>query len=178
MNSTLKDQLFFTTHKFGNWWWWWEKFTFVRLKPFMGDSLVPQLAKYPPQWRRLQFNSWVGKFPWRRDRLPTLVFLGFPGGSEGKESTCNLGDPGSIKGVGWPPGEGNSYPLQYSCLEDSRDRGVWWAIVHGFAESQTRLSDQAQHSTYHSSNLDLLQNFELGHLSATYNTMTQHITRS
>ena len=46
-----------------------------------------------------QFNSWVGKIHWRRDRLPTPVFLGFPCGSAGKESTCNAGDLGSI--LGW-----------------------------------------------------------------------------
>ena len=60
------------------------------------------------------FDSWVGKFPWRRDRLPTPVFLGFPGGSDSKESTCNVGDVGSIPGLGRSPGEGIGYPLQYS----------------------------------------------------------------
>jgi len=48
------------------------------------------------QCRRPQFDSWVGKIHWRRDRLPTLVFLVFLGGSDGKESTCNVGDLGSI----------------------------------------------------------------------------------
>ena len=56
----------------------------------------------------------VGKIPWRRERLPTPVFLGFPCGSAGKESTCNAGDPGSIPGSGRFTGEGISYPLQYS----------------------------------------------------------------
>ena len=50
--------------------------------------------------------------------------LGFPGASYGKESA---GDAGSIPGLGRPPGEGNAYPLQYSCLENSMDRGAWWA---------------------------------------------------
>jgi len=54
-----------------------------------------------------------------------LSFKSFPGGSDGKESTCNAGDPGLI------PGEGNGYPLQYSCLENPMDRGAWWATVHG-----------------------------------------------
>ena len=49
--------------------------------------------------------------PWRSDGLPTTVFLGFPGGSDGKESACNEGDLGSIPGLGISPGEGNSYPL-------------------------------------------------------------------
>ena len=55
----------------------------------------------------------------------------FPGGSDGKESACNVGDPGSIPGLGRLPGEGNGYPLQYSGLENSMDRGNWQAIVHG-----------------------------------------------
>ena len=64
------------------------------------------------------------------------VLLGFPGGSTGKESTCNVGDLGSIPGLGRSPGEGNGYPLQYSGLENSID-----CIVHGVAKSRTRLSD-------------------------------------
>ena len=59
---------------------------------------------------------------------------GFPGGSEGKESACNPGDPGLIPGLRRSPGEGNGYPLQYSCLENSMDREDWWAIVHGVAK--------------------------------------------
>ena len=49
---------------------------------------------------------------------------GFPGGSDGKESACNSGDLGLISGLGRSPGEGNGYPLQYSCLENSMDRGA------------------------------------------------------
>ena len=56
---------------------------------------------------------------------------GFPRGSVGKESTCNAGDPGLIPGWGRSPGEGNGNPLQYSCLENPRDRGAWQATVHG-----------------------------------------------
>ena len=59
--------------------------------------------------------------PWKRDRLPTPVFSDFPGGSAGKESTRSAGDSSSIPGLGRSPGEGNSYPLQYSCLENSMD---------------------------------------------------------
>ena len=83
----------------------------------------------------------VGKIPWRRDRLLTPLFLGLPGGSDGKESTCNVGDLGSILGLGRSLGEGNSYPLQYSGLENFMDRGAWQAIVHGVAKSQTRMSN-------------------------------------
>ena len=62
--------------------------------------------------------------------------MGFPGGSAGKESACNVGDLGSIPGSGRSPGEGKDYPLQYSGLENSMD-----CIVHGAAKSRTRLSD-------------------------------------
>ena len=64
----------------------------------------------------------------------------FPGGSEGKESTCNAGDSGSIPGLGRSAGEGNGNPFQYSCLENSMDRGAWQAIVHADTKSRTRLS--------------------------------------
>ena len=60
-----------------------------------------------------------------------------PGGSDGEESACNVGDPGLIPGLGRSPGEGNAYPLQYSCLENPMDRGAWQATVHGVAGSQT-----------------------------------------
>ena len=63
------------------------------------------------------------------------------GGSDGKESACNAGDPGSILGSRRSPGVGNGNPLQYSYLENPMDRGAWWATVHGVAKSQTRLSD-------------------------------------
>ena len=59
-----------------------------------------------------QFNSWVGKIPSRRAWQPTPVFMGFPGGSDGKESACNAGDLGLIPGLGRSPGEGKGYPLQ------------------------------------------------------------------
>ena len=56
---------------------------------------------------------------------------GVPGGSDGKESACNVGDPGSIHGLERSPGEGKGSPLQYSCLENSMDKGAWKATVHG-----------------------------------------------
>ena len=62
---------------------------------------------------------------------------GFPGGSDGKESACNAGDLGLIPGLGRSPGEGDNYPLQYFCLENSMDRGVWWVTVHGVTKSPT-----------------------------------------
>ena len=63
------------------------------------------------------------------------------GGSEGKESACSAGDPSLIPGLGRFPGERNGYPLQFSCLENSMDRGAWWAIVYEVAKGQTPLSD-------------------------------------
>ena len=59
----------------------------------------------------------------------------FPGGSEGKESTCNAGDSGSIPGLGRSAGEGNGNPFQYSCLGNFIDRRAWCATVHGVAKS-------------------------------------------
>ena len=82
------------------------------------------------------FDSWVRKICWRRDRLPTPVFLGFHGGTAGRESACNVGDLGLIPGLGRSPEEGKGYLLQYSCLENSMD-----CRVNGVARRQTRLSD-------------------------------------
>ena len=65
--------------------------------------------------------------------------MGFPGGSDGKESACNAGNLGSIPGSGRSPGEGNGNPLQYSCLENPMDRVG--PTVHGVAKSWTQLSD-------------------------------------
>ena len=62
--------------------------------------------------------------------------MGFPGGSDGKESACNAGDLGSIPGLGRSPGEGNGHPLQCSCLEKSIDRGAWWATVHRVTKTE------------------------------------------
>ena len=61
--------------------------------------------------------------------------------SQKQASACNVGDLGSISGLGRSPGEGNGNPLQYSCLENPMDGGAWWATVHGVAKSQTQLSD-------------------------------------
>ena len=62
---------------------------------------------------------------------PPLLPSGFPGGSDGKESTCSARDPRSIPGSGRSPGEGNSNPPQYSCLGNPEDRGGWWSPVRG-----------------------------------------------
>ena len=77
-------------------------------------------------------DSWVRKICWRRERLRTPVFVGFPCDSAGKESSCNVGDLGLSPGLGRPPGEGKGYALQYPSLENSVD-----CIVHGVTESDT-----------------------------------------
>ena len=64
--------------------------------------------------------------------------MGFPGGSDGKETACNAGDSGSIPGLGRSPGEGNGNPLQYSCLGNPMDRRAWRATVHGVTKSWAR----------------------------------------
>ena len=66
--------------------------------------------------------------------------MGFPGGSDGKESSCNAGDLGCIPGLGRFPREGNGFPLRYSGLKNSTDRGAWQATIHGMANSWTQLS--------------------------------------
>ena len=68
--------------------------------------------------------------------------VGFPSGSDGKESTCNAEDLGSIPGLERSLGEGNGNPLQYSCLENPMDRGAWQTKAYGVIKSQTQLSDQ------------------------------------
>ena len=75
--------------------------------------------------------------------------MGFPGGSDDKESTCKAGDPCSIPGSTKSPGEANGSPLQYSCLENHMDRGAWWAMIHRVAKSQRRLKQLSPaHSEY------------------------------
>ena len=64
-----------------------------------------------------------------------IEILGFPGGSDGRETGCNAGDLGSIPGSGRSPGGGHGNPVQYSCLENPMNRGAWWAIVYRVAES-------------------------------------------
>ena len=65
------------------------------------------------------------------------LLLDFPGWLHGKESACNAGDPGSIRGLGRSPKEGNGNPLQYSYLENPMDREAWQATVHGVSKSRT-----------------------------------------
>ena len=116
----------------------------IRISLYSRASLIAQLVKICLPCRRPQFISWGKKIHWRRDRLPTPIFLGFPRGSAGKESACNAGDLGSIPGLGRYPGEGIGYPLQYSGLGNPMDRGA-----RQVAKSQTWLSDFHFHFLYH-----------------------------
>ena len=97
-------------------------------------SLIAQLVRVCLQCRRPWFDLWVGKIHWRRDRLHTPVFLGFPSSSADKESACNVKDLGLIPELGRSLREGKGFPLQYSGLENS-------VIIYGVTKSQTRLSD-------------------------------------
>ena len=74
--------------------------------------------------------------------------MGFPGGSDSKESACSTENQGSIPGLGRSPGAGSGNPLHYSCVGNPTDRGAQWAIVHGVAKSWTRLSDFAQQQSH------------------------------
>ena len=75
------------------------------------------------------------------DIFNVCSWRGFLDGSDSKESACNAGELGLIPELGRSSGEGTGYPLQCSCLENSRDRGTWWVIVYEVSKSQTRLSD-------------------------------------
>ena len=108
----------------------------VPVYSIQGASLVAQL-----QCMRPQFNSWVGKIAWRGDRVPTPVFLGFPCVSNGKESTCNVGDLGLILGLERSPGRGHGNHSSTPAWRILMDREAWGATVHGVTKSWTRLSD-------------------------------------
>ena len=79
--------------------------------------------------------SGLGRFPWRRDRLPTPVLMGFPGGSDGKKSACSTGDLGSILGWKDPLEEGMAPHSSILAWRIPMDRGAWQAAVHGVPKS-------------------------------------------
>ena len=101
----------------------------LHIKIFMGWFEVT----FPPLWGKVE---WCFVYT-----PPETLLLGFPGGSDSKESACNVGDLGSVSGLGRSPEGGRGKPLQYSCLENPMDRGAWRAIVHGVTKSWTRLSN-------------------------------------
>ena len=98
-------------------------------------SLIAQLVKNPPAMQETPDQLLGQEKPLEKGRLLTLVFLGFPCGSAGKESACNAGDLGLILGLERLPWR-REYPLQYSGLENPMDY-----TVHGVAKSRTQLSD-------------------------------------
>ena len=87
--------------------------------------------------------------------------LGFPGSSDSKASAYNVGDPGSIPGSGRSPGEENGNPLQYSCLENPRDGGAWWASVYGVSQSRTRLKRLSSSSSRYADDTTLMVESEV-----------------
>ena len=105
-------------------------------------SILPQLA---PWGQRLHLSGFTFLLKYLSQlQLFSLHFFlttGFSGGWDSTSSTCKVSSPGSIPESGRSPGEGNSNPLQYFCLENSMDRGVWWVTVHGVAKSRTQLSN-------------------------------------
>ena len=108
---------------------------FLSLSPLLSSLLICLLVFCVVQWCTL-----TTIIMWRHFKfilIWTIQMAGFPCGSLDKQSACNAGDPSSVSGLGRPPGEGNSNPLQYSCLENPTDRGAWWIIVHGITKSQT-----------------------------------------
>ena len=113
-------------------------------------SLVAQLAESPlaMQETLVWFLNW--KIPCRSDKLPTPVFLGFPSGSDGKESACNAVDLGSIPGLRRSPGGGHGKPLQYSCLENPHgQRSLEGYSPWGLKESDvTEWQSTAQHKNH------------------------------
>ena len=97
-------------------------------------------GKESTKCRKTQFNIWVRKIPWRRDRLPTPIFWGFPEGLDGKEFTCIARYLGLIPGLGRSPGGGYGNLIQYFPWRTPKDRGAWQATVYSVVKSQTQLS--------------------------------------
>ena len=107
-----------------------------------------------------------------RDFITLTSELGNPGGSDGKMSTCNVGDLGSVPGLGRSPGGGHGNPAQYSCLENPMDRGAWQAAVHSVAQSWTQLKRLSKHMLnlyiyHHISFKNLASNFPSGAVAKT-----------
>ena len=103
------------------------------LRPSHDYLLIAQLLKIHLQCRRPQFDSWLVKIRWRKDRLPTLVFLGLPCGSAGEESACSVGDLGSIPGLGRSPGEGTA---THSSILAWR---IPWTVPPQWSQSSSRV---------------------------------------
>ena len=100
------------------------------LEPNLGQTFI-ELCCVPGHVANSPPRPPIGRgFPVNQLRLPSPSKWGFPGGSDGKDSAHNAGDPGSTPGSGRSPGEGNGNPLQYACLENPMDRGTSWCFPH------------------------------------------------
>ena len=117
------------------------------------ESTVSPLYLHIHEFNQRMENIWKKKILWSSRKqtwifhsssiiyIALTLYLGFPGGTDSKESDCSAWDMGLIPGSGRSPGEGSGHPFQDSCLENPMDRGAWWAAVHGIAKSWMRLSD-------------------------------------
>ena len=99
--------------------------------------MTQTVENLPAMW-----ETWVRSLVWEDppgegNGYPLRYSWGFLSGSDSKESVCNAGEPGSIPGSGRSRGEGSGCPVQYSCPENSMDRGAWQPAGHGVAESGT-----------------------------------------
>ena len=103
----------------------------------MSIAALFTIARTWKQHRCVPEDEWTKKL--------CYVHMGFPGGSDSKESGCSAGDPGSIPGPGRSTGEGNGNPLPYSCLENPTHKGACQTTAHGVAKSWTRLRDFSLH---------------------------------
>ena len=95
------------------------------------------MKEYRPKCLEKLYNSETVDYNTEIIYTPPWSKMDFPGGSDDRESAYNAGHLGSIPGLGRSPREENDYPLQYSCLENSIDKGAWWATVHGVTKSWT-----------------------------------------
>ena len=116
---------------------------------------ISGLGRSPEKEMAAHSGTFAWKIPWTEKSgrlqsmgsqksqtlLSNLTFTWLSGSSDSKDSVCNAGDPDSIPGLVRSPGEGHGTPLQYSCLENSMDRGAWRVTVHGVTKSWTQLSD-------------------------------------
>ena len=113
---------------------------------FFSMYLFSGLSHLPPWCNLLSTLKYINYLsPIKQHNIGICIILlplrRFPGGSDGQESAYKVGDSGSISGSGWSPGEGNSYPFQYPCLENPMNRVAWLGTVHGVAKTWTQLSD-------------------------------------
>ena len=133
--------------------WWFQSELFNRFIPVTPPTLIVKkktklFVEFPSKTQKIILNTLVVanqfevKFSLNQLYWGIVyVLYGFLGGSDGEESACSAGDLGLIPGLRRSPGEGNGNPLQYYCLENSMDRGTWWATIHEVTKSHTRLSN-------------------------------------